>query len=159
MTAVNPLEVAKLKSQYAPVLCPQYPHPSLKDLHLCECAKFNFGDAFKGLKINLFQGVVSNTIYMQFYECQRQKFVKYLPSSFATISSALFSRLMVTVILMPIESFRVRYTNSTQKIQITSSKSGFSATLTRDLTYSCLYWFMVEQIRNLVSGGEYRNSK
>lgn len=30
MTVCNPLEVAKLKYQYSPVGCPQYPHPSFK---------------------------------------------------------------------------------------------------------------------------------
>lgn len=27
----------------------------------------------------------------------------------------------------------------------------------RDLTYSCMYWLMVEQIRNFLVGDEYRN--
>lgn len=30
MTIINPLEVAKLRVQYSPVSCPQYPHPTFK---------------------------------------------------------------------------------------------------------------------------------
>jgi len=148
--------VAKLKYQYSPVACPQYPHPSFKDLNNCECTRFRLSDAFKGLSISLFHGLLSNTMYMQFYEYQRQIFIKHLPSSLATLSSAMLSRLMVTTFMIPIEAFRVRFTNSTKDKKIKTTKSGLQATLARDLIYSCLYWFTIEQVRNLLLGAEYR---
>jgi hypothetical protein len=36
---------------------------------------------------------------------------------------------------------------------------GLKVTLARDLTYSGLYWFMVEQVRNLIAGAEYREQR
>lgn len=123
----------------------------------CGCAKFNIADAFKGLPLSLFQGLIGNTMYMQFYEYLRSFFIKNTSSSIATLTSALFSRLMVTTIMIPIESFRVRFTNSSEKLQIKSANSGLMPTLVRDLTYSCMYWLMVEQIRNFLVGREYRS--
>lgn len=79
-----------------------------------------------------------------------------MPSSLATLTSAMFSRLMVTTIMIPIEAFRVRFTNSVKKTDI-PSKNGLQATLIRDLTYSCLYWLTIEQVRNFLMGAEYRN--
>lgn len=91
-----------MKYQYAPTLCPQYPHQNFKELKICGCAKFNIVDSFKGLHLSLFQGLITNTMYMQFYEYQRSIFIKHASSSVATLSAALFSRLMVTTILIPI---------------------------------------------------------
>lgn len=63
--------------------------------------------------------------------------------TFATLTSAMFSRLMVTFVMNPIEAFRVRFTNSTKDKKIKASKSGLKITLIRDLTYSCLYWLSI----------------
>lgn len=158
MTVVNPLEVAKLKVQYSPLLCPQYPHPSYAELRSCECTQFRLRDAFKGLSVSLFHGLISNTLYMQFYEYQRQVLIKSLPSSLATLGSAMLSRLMVTTIMIPVEAFRVRFTNSVTRKDI-PSKNGLQATLIRDLTYSCLYWLTIEQVRNYLLGAEYRHQR
>lgn len=77
----------------------------------------------------------------------------------ATLSAAMSSRLTVTVVMNPIEAFRVRYTNSTEKTHIPQSKSSLKVTLMRDLTYSCLYWLSIEKIRNFLMGDEYRTHR
>lgn len=80
---------------------------------------------------------------MQLYEYQRKIFIEKMSPTFATLSSAMLSRLMVTFVMNPIEAFRVRFTNSTKEKKIETSKSGLKITLVRDLTYSCLYWLSI----------------
>ena len=102
--------------------------------------------------VSLFHALLSNTLYMQLYEYQRKIFIDKMSSSFATFTSALLSRIMVTFVMNPIEAFRVRFTNSTENVKISQSKSSLKVTLVRDATYSCLYWLTIEKLRNMLMG-------
>ena len=86
--------------------------------------------------------------------------MSYTQSTLAvTFSAALLARIIVTSILVPVEAFRVRLTNSRSGKQIVSESNGFKVTLIRDAIYSCLLWFTLEKVRNSVVGGEYRYNK
>lgn len=109
----NPIEVAKLQMQYAPLTCPHYPHARLSSFYKCNCVKFNWKNCFKGFTVNLSQSLTSTMSYMMFYEHFRGRFIEKLSSAKATLSAALLSRLLVSSIFIPIEAFRVRFINST----------------------------------------------
>ena len=63
----NPIEVAKLQIQYAPMSCPNYPHATFSSFYKCECVKFNWRNSFKGFTVNLSQSLMSTLSYMLFY--------------------------------------------------------------------------------------------
>lgn len=158
MTFTNPLEVLKLKAQFSPLSCSRYPHPSFMDMYNCACTKFHWRDTFKGLHLNLLQGLISAVMYMQVYESTRSQLINQysLSSTSATLSSAFVARVLVTTLLVPVEAMRVRLTNSTKDKLITTDQQGFKVTMFRDLTYSCLLWVTIETIRNALVGSEYR---
>ena len=113
----NPLEVAKLRAQYSPATCTQYPHNSFSQIMKCSCTtKLTFRDFFKGMSVSLPVSVITNMLFMSFYEGFRQSIKNdvIINNQIATIVSSLCARSLVSMIMLPLQAFRIRFTNSTQ---------------------------------------------
>jgi hypothetical protein len=70
-------------------------------------------------------------------------------SSLSTVISAVTSRTIVSFITFPIEAKRIRMTNHKDKgfkisqLNFQQNKSSIRATLTRDMTFSAIYWSLI----------------
>lgn len=116
-------------------------------------------DGFRGLSVALPQVVLNNVLYMQLYEGQRAILSTYMNQSGATFLSAMLSRSIVATVLVPMEALRVRISNEVTDSQRAKNQRGLRITLTRDIIYSGMFWFSIEEIRNFFIGHDYRTSK
>lgn len=123
---------------------------------MCECSKFSFNGSIRSLKIAIPQVLVSNMVFMQLYENTREALTNYtyLSSLQNTLISSIFARSVVVTTMIPVESLRIRFSNEVKNTKI--NFHGYKITLARDLTYSGLYWTMLETYRNVMAKGEYR---
>lgn len=118
---------------------------------------------FNGLSVVLPQVLLSNIIFMQLYEYQKKKYlsVPWLEDHYevATVCAATTSRAVASLVTAPFEDRRVKMGNQSKKKSVGSAEkySSYKATLSRDITFSAIYWISVEFFRNWLSGGtEYR---
>lgn len=80
-------------------------------------------------------------------------------STSSTILSSIISRLFVSTIMNPMEAFRIRKVNSNKNHQIINTQRALKVTLIRDLTFSAMFWTIIETVRNNYSGQQYRSSQ
>ena len=73
-------------------------------------------------------------------------------STSSTILSSIISRLFVSTIMNPMEAFRIRKVNSNKDHQIINTQRALKVTLIRDLTFSAMFWTIIETVRNNYSG-------
>lgn len=95
---------------------------------------------------------------MQLYEGQRTFFANYISKPWATFLSAMVSRTIVVAVLIPMEALRVRISNEVTHSETAKNQRGLRITLARDILYSGMFWFSIEEIRNFLMGKDYRAS-
>jgi hypothetical protein len=120
---------------------------------MCECSKFSFNGSIKSLKIAIPQVLVTNMVFMQLYENTREALTNYnaMSSIQNTLLSSFFARSVVVTTTIPVESLRIRFSNEVKDTKL--NFHGYKITLARDLTYSGLYWTMLETYRNMMTKG------
>lgn len=106
---------------------------------------------------------MSNITFMQLYEYQKKRYMEYewmeKHYEVATVCAATSSRAVASLITSGFEDRRVKMGNLSHanKMGVQEKLASLRATLSRDITFSAIYWISVEFFRNWMSGGtEYR---
>ena len=162
----NPIEVRKINQQMIPISCPQYPMKCSKAIVECICNNTSIKHLlFSGLSVVVPQLLISNAIFIQLYEFQRNLLIKsdYFKEHalLSTILASSSSRFITAIIISPFEAKRIRLGAQTESKKPLTFKQHYSSTkltVQRDVLYSMTCWTVVETVRNAIAGNkEYRD--
>lgn len=103
----NPIEVRKINQHIIPITCPEYPQKCDSYIIECLCNSTTLKhQLFSGLSVVIPQILVSNAIFIQLYEFQRNIMVQNdffkKHTTLATVISASFSRFITAGLMAPI---------------------------------------------------------
>ena len=114
---------------------------------------------FSGLSVVIPQLLLSNAIFIQLYEFQRNFLIKknYFKEHgiLATVLAASSSRFITAIVISPFEAKRIRLgskTDTKTPLTLKQHYGSMKLTVQRDVLYSMVCWTVVETMRNYLAG-------